>query len=116
MISEDSSLYIVDWDEPIMAPKERDLMFVGGGVANVWNKPHEEELFYQGYGETQVDFRLLAYYRHERIVEDIAVYGQELLLKRTGGVDRLKMYQNFTGMFAPRGVVDIAFQTLHAFS
>ena len=30
-------------------PKERDLMFIGGGVANVWNKPHEETLFYKGY-------------------------------------------------------------------
>ena len=34
-------IYIVDWDEPIMAPKERDLMFIGGGVANVWNKPRK---------------------------------------------------------------------------
>lgn len=34
---------IVDWDEPIMAPKERDLMFIGGGVANVWNDPSEIE-------------------------------------------------------------------------
>jgi len=38
-------IYIVDWDDPIMAPKERDLMFIGGGIANVWNKPHEENFF-----------------------------------------------------------------------
>lgn len=38
-------IYIVDWDEPIMAPKERDLMFIGGGVANTWNDPWEEEFF-----------------------------------------------------------------------
>ena len=74
------TIYIVDWDDPIMAPKERDLMFIGGGVANVWNKPHEEKLFYKGYGKTEVNTTILAYYRHERIVEDIAVYGQELLL------------------------------------
>ena len=28
-----------------MAPKERDLMFIGGGVANVWNHPSEEIAF-----------------------------------------------------------------------
>ena len=32
LISTDGELYIVDWDNPILAPKERDLMFIGGGV------------------------------------------------------------------------------------
>ena len=68
-----------------MAPKERDLMFIGGGVANVWNNPHEEEFFYKGYGKTKINRLILAYYRHERIVEDIAEYGQALLLTTAGG-------------------------------
>lgn len=105
------TIYVVDWDDPIMAPKERDLMFIGGGVANVWNKPHEEKLFYKGYGKTEVNTDILAYYRHERIVEDIAIYGQELLLKTSGGSDRPEMYKQFKCMFDPKGVVDIAFET-----
>lgn len=105
------ALYIVDWDNPIMAPKERDLMFIGGGVANVWNKSHEEMLFYKGYGQTEVNSTILAYYRYERIVVDIAEFGQALLLKTSGGTDRPEMYKQFVGMFAPRGVVDIAFET-----
>jgi spectinomycin phosphotransferase len=105
------TLYIVDWDEPILAPKERDLMFIGGGVGNVWNKPHEETLFYRGYGKTEVDPTILTYYRHERIVEDIAVYSQELLTT-TKSKDRPEMYQHFIDMFAPHGVVDIAFQKI----
>ena len=105
------TIYIVDWDNPIMAPKERDLMFIGGGVANVWNKLHEEKLFYKGYGTTEVNSTILAYYRHERIVEDIVEYGQALLLTSGGGVDRLEMYKQFMGMFEPNGVVDIAFKT-----
>ena len=105
------TFYIVDWDDPIMAPKERDLMFIGGGIANVWNKPHEEKSFYEGYGKTEIDSTILAYYRHERIVEDIAIYGHELLLTTKGGEDRLEMYKQFIGMFKPRGVVDIAFKT-----
>ena len=94
-----------------MAPKERDLMFIGGGVANVWNKLHEEKLFYKGYGTTEVNSTILAYYRHERIVEDIAIYSQKLLLTMDGGKDRQEMYQQFISMFEPRGVVDIAFKT-----
>ena len=54
---------------------------------------------------------ILAYYRHERIVEDIAEYGQALLLTTAGGEDRLEMYKQFMGMFEPNGVVDIAFKT-----
>ena len=83
-------------------------MFIDGGVANVWNKPHEEKLFYQGYGKTGVNSTLLAYYRHERILEDIAVYGQALLLSTAGGEDRPEMLKQFIAMFEPRGVVDIA--------
>lgn len=111
LMNNDNTIYIVDWDDPIMAPKERDLMFIGGGVANVWNKPQEEALFYKGYGETEVNRTMLAYYRHERIVEDIAEYGQELLLSLAGGEKRSEMYQHFIAMFESRGVINIAFET-----
>ena len=111
LIDENDTLYIVDWDDPIIAPKERDLMFIGGGVANVWNKPYEEELFYKGYGKAEVNMTLLAYYRHERIVEDIALYGQQLLLTMKGGQDRINWYNQFIAQFDPQGVVEIAFKT-----
>jgi spectinomycin phosphotransferase len=111
LVDDKNALYIVDWDDPILAPKERDLMFIGGGVGNVWNKPHEEKLFYQGYGQTDVDWTLLTYYRYERIVEDIALYSQELLLKPTKGKNRFEMYKQFTDMFAPNGVIDMALET-----
>lgn len=110
-IDENDTLYIVDWDDPILAPKERDLMFIGGGVANVWNKPHEKEFFYEGYGKVEINMTLLAYYRHERIVEDIAEYGQQLLLTMEGGKDRIKWYEQFIAQFDPQGVVEIAFKT-----
>ena len=111
LIDESGSIFIVDWDDPIMAPKERDLMFIGGGVANVWNNPREEEFFYKGYGKTEINRVILAYYRYERIVEDIAEFGQALLLTPSGGEDRMKMFKLFKGMFEPNGVVDIALKT-----
>lgn len=111
LIDKNNTLYIVDWDDPMMAPKERDLMFIGGGVANVWNKSHEEILFYEGYGKTEIDKTMLSYYRYERIVEDIALYGQDLLLTDTGGADRAEMYEHFIAMFEPNGVIEIAFKS-----
>ncbi|RZI45899.1 aminoglycoside phosphotransferase family protein [Candidatus Finniella inopinata] len=111
LMDENDTIYIVDWDDPIIAPKERDLMFIGGGVANIWNKPHEQELFYKGYGKAEVNMKRLAYYRHERIVEDIALYGQQLLRTMAGGQDRAKWYKEFIAQFESQGVVDIAFKT-----
>ena len=111
LIDKNGTIYIVDWDDPIIAPKERDLMFIGGGVANVWNKPHEKELFYKGYGKAEVNMTLLAYYQHERIIEDIALYGQQLLLTMAGGQNRIEWYKQFIAQFDPQGVVEIAFKT-----
>lgn len=111
VLANDGLLYIVDWDQPIMAPKERDLMFIGAGVGNVWNKSNEEELFYKGYGKTKINNDILAYYRYERIVEDIAEYTQQLMLTTEDVKNREIMYNHFLAMFEPQGVVDIAFKT-----
>lgn len=111
LIAHDGAIYIIDWDQPMMAPKERDLMFIGGGVGNVWNNPRDEKFFYEGYGKTKINTEILAYYRCERIVEDIALYSQQLFFKNGGGKDREIMYKQFIDMFEPNGVVDIAFKT-----
>lgn len=111
LIANNGTMYIVDWDQPIMAPKERDLMFIGGGAGNAWNNKEEEDWFYQGYGNTEINKDILAYYRCQRIVEDIAIYSQQLFLTTEDGKGREVMYQNFIDIFKPNGVVDIAFRT-----
>ncbi|HAT9974195.1 TPA: aminoglycoside O-phosphotransferase APH(9)-Ia [Legionella pneumophila subsp. pneumophila] len=111
LVVNEGSIFIIDWDEPMLAPKERDLMFIGGGIGNVWNKPHEIDYFYEGYGKTNVDKIILSYYRHERIVEDIAVYGQDLLSRDQNNESRLKSFKHFKSMFDPNDVVEIAFSS-----
>ncbi len=111
LIDSNNAIYIVDWDDPIMAPKERDLMFIGGGVGNVWNMPHEEVLLYRGYGKTEINKTVLAYYRHERIVEDIAIYGENIFFTESSNETKLEDYNHFKSMFEPRGVIEIAFET-----
>ena len=97
LIGSDDAFYIVDWDNPISAPKERDLMFIGGGQGFTGHTPQgEETLFYRGYGEAQVNPVALAYYRYERIVTDIAVFCEQLLLSDAGGEDRAQSLQYMT--------------------
>lgn len=111
LMDSNNNVYMVDWDDPIMAPKERDLMFIGGGVANTWNKLHEEKIFYKGYGTIEINTAILAYYRHERIVEDIALFGQQLILSSVSNQSRAESYKHFIDQFEPSGVVEIAFKT-----
>lgn len=101
-------LRIVDWDTLIFAPKERDLMFVGAGVGGVWNDDQEVAWFYNGYGDTTINQAALAYYRYERIVQDIAVTCVQLLESDAGGDDRAEALHQLRSQFAPRNVVAMA--------
>jgi spectinomycin phosphotransferase len=112
-------LYIVDWDNPLYAPRERDLALVGGTYA--WCRAEDARLFYHGYrgagtdprnGETnlqaEIDPAALRYYRCERIVVDIAEFCQQLLGTTDGGDDRAQSYQYFTSTFLPNHEFDLA--------
>jgi spectinomycin phosphotransferase len=109
LLGANEALYLVDWDNPILAPRERDLMFVGGGVGG--RSDQEEALFYQGYGQVEINDVALVYYRFERIVQDMAAYCEQLFLTDEGGQDRAEGFRQFASQFLPNGVVDIAHQS-----
>jgi spectinomycin phosphotransferase len=82
LLAGDEHMWIVDWDETILAPRERDLMFViGGGLRPGLVAPHQEKLFFQGYGTTPVDALAIAYYRYARAVSDIGYVGEQVFLR-----------------------------------
>ncbi|MDO3683469.1 phosphotransferase enzyme family protein [Micromonospora sp. C28ISP2-4] len=71
----DGPLHVVDWDAPILAPRERDLMFVySADFGDHPINPHRAELFREGYGALEPDPVLLSYYRGERHLDDVAVF------------------------------------------
>jgi spectinomycin phosphotransferase len=112
LIDASRTLHIVDWDTVILAPRERDLMFIGAGIGGVWKSKHETDAFYRGYGAIAIDFELLAYYRLERIVQDIAAYCEQLLVTHPcNGEDRAQSLGFLTSQFETGGVLDIAFET-----
>jgi spectinomycin phosphotransferase len=111
LLTSGRTLYIVDWDQPILASKERDLMFIGGGVGGIWNSAREEVLFYQGYGSRVINLTALAYYRYERIVQDVAAFCEQILLGSAGEVDREQGLRYFTSQFLPGEVIEMAQRT-----
>ena len=109
LIGADDAFFIVDWDNPVLAPKERDLMFVGGGLMGLGRTPQEEEsLFYQAYGEAQIDPVALAYYRYERIVQDIAEFCEQVS-STSQGADREQSFLRLGSIFRPGGVLETAY-------
>jgi spectinomycin phosphotransferase len=109
LVDADQQPWIVDWDEAILAPRERDLMFVVGGIGHGLVRPGDTDRFFQGYGRAQVDPRLLAYYRTAWAVQDIAAYGEQvLMLPALGEETRRAAVDGFVDLFGPGNIVDLA--------
>ncbi len=106
LLPDENSLYIVDWDSPIFAPPERDLILIGGCAT--WNNPAEIASFFQGYGTYEVDWAAMAYYRYERMIADFSAFGQQLLLSKDGGADRVQGLAWFKSNFLPGHELELA--------
>jgi hypothetical protein len=71
--------------------------------------PSDTERFFQGYGYAAVDPGLLAYYRVAWAVQDIAAYGEEvLLMPALGEQSRRAAVDFFADLFEPGNIVDLA--------
>jgi spectinomycin phosphotransferase len=112
LIDGNDEMFIVDWDDPILAPKERDLMFSGGGQGFRGHTAGEEEaLFYRGYGPASIHPTALAYYRYERIVQDIAAFCDQVFSSDDRGEDREQAFNYLTSNFKPGGTIEIAYRS-----
>ena len=97
------SLWLLDWDEVMLAPSERDLMFVTeGGISRDLVDTVAERNFMAGYGSVDPDPLALSYYRHAWAVQDIADFGTEAA---DGDQDAARMLD---GLFEPGRIVDLA--------
>jgi spectinomycin phosphotransferase len=102
-------MWIVDWDEVILAPKERDLMFMIGGIGRGLVKPAETVSFLDGYGAVPIDSRALVYYRFAWAVQDMAAYAEQVFFARNAGEPtRRAAMQGFVDLFELGNIVDIA--------
>lgn len=71
----------------------------------------EETLFYRGHGRAEINPVALAYYRYERIVEDIAVFCDRLLSMNEGRADREQSLRYLASNFLPKNTIEIVYRT-----
>lgn len=110
LIQAGGAMHIVDWDTVMLAPRERDLMFVGGAQGFAGYTPQQEwELFCRGYGPVRVNQEALAFYRHERIVEDLAVECEQVFSLSGSADDRAHALGYFRSNFEPERTLAMAY-------
>jgi spectinomycin phosphotransferase len=100
---------IVDWDETVRAPRERDLMFILGANIAAEVTAEQEALFLQGYGDHVVNWPALAFYRYDWAVQDLSDFGHRVFARDDLGTDsKAHALDLFCAQFEPSGEVDIA--------
>lgn len=66
------NVFVIDWDDVMLAPKERDFIFV---------RDTEADAFWEGYGQPQIDWVALTYYRCERVVQDVIACADDMFFR-----------------------------------
>jgi spectinomycin phosphotransferase len=109
LITQKQNMFIVDWDDTLLAPKERDLMFVLGEDTV---ETREEQLFFKGYGRMEINPLALAYYGYEWCVQEIGDFGKRVfLIKEVGESTKKDSVEGFMKLFSRGDVVEAAFNT-----
>lgn len=98
---------LIDFDDAVLAPRERDLMFVlGGGVlADAAATPQQQNWFSAGYGPHTVDTDLITYYRGLRTLEDASEPAWAVLDPQNSTEERCTALDHVGGVLSPTGLL-----------
>lgn len=106
-------VFVIDWDEVMLAPKERDFLFVKVSSADSEALPGTPA-FFQGYGVTEIDWMVLTYYRYERVIQDLIACTQEVFFRDDLGEEtKADSAQLFRAILAEGGEIEAASQASH---
>jgi spectinomycin phosphotransferase len=104
LLTQEQDMFIVDWDDTLFAPKERDLMFVLSE-----DTTREEQRFFDGYGKVKINQLALAYYRYEWCVQEIGDFGKRVFLtKDSGESTKQDSVEGFIKLFSQDDVIETA--------
>lgn len=115
VVAGDGRPVLLDFDDAVLAPPERDLMFVlGGGVlADLAAAGEQQAWFMKGYGPHAVDADLLTYYRGLRVLEDTSELAGIVLDPASSDTPRCEALSHIEGAFSPTGLLVQARSEMH---
>lgn len=110
LLTPDGVLYVVDWDQPQIAPRERDLIFAIASSSGIFAvTPHQKGLFFEGYGDYGIDPLAMAYYRLDWLVQDIGEFGKSVFYMPDAGAEtKQDALDIMSALFVPGGQVEQA--------
>ena len=106
LVTPDDGFVIIDWDSATLAPRERDLMFVDGIAGGHAADP---AAFASGYGDVDADPVVLAYYRVEWAVQDLAEFAAQVFLDpHADAQTRARSAEAVVRLFGPGSEIEAA--------
>lgn len=114
LISDDGEVWLLDWDEVVRTPRERDLMFVIGGVltGDACMTAEQQEWFFDGYGPVDIDPLRLAHYRSSWAMQDVADFAARILDRPGPPAEAEQALSFFRDVVGPTGIVSQAVASL----
>jgi spectinomycin phosphotransferase len=101
-------VFVIDWDEVMLAPKERDFLFIKESPTDSETLPGTPA-FFQGYGQADIDWIALTYYRYERVIQDVIACAENVCfrddLREGSRADEAQLFQD---VLAEGGEIDAA--------
>ncbi|MFG1653143.1 phosphotransferase enzyme family protein [Micromonospora sp. NPDC049275] len=109
LLGPEGQVWLVDWDDAVLAPRECDLMFVVGGVlAFAPITPAQERAVRAGYGAPDVDAARLAWFLAVRALDDFSDWTRQALDSAGSPDDRATAARIVRGLVSPVGLVTLA--------
>ncbi|MGW5559726.1 phosphotransferase enzyme family protein [Micromonospora sp. NPDC003944] len=109
LLGDGGQVWLIDWDDAVLAPPECDLMFVLGGVlAFAPITPEQEEAVLAGYGTADVDPVRLAWFLAVRALDDLSDWTRQALDADAQAADRDRAARIVRGLVSPVGLVTLA--------
>ncbi|GHO85775.1 aminoglycoside phosphotransferase family protein [Dictyobacter formicarum] len=102
-------VFVIDWDEVMLAPKERDFLFAGEPSSS-GSTGSDLPPFFQGYGPAHIDWTALTYYRYERVVQDLIECTENVFFKDDlEEASKAAEASLFQSVLAPGGEIEAAY-------
>ena len=114
LLGEAGRLWLIDWDDAVLAPPELDLMLLLGGMGEFGPVTADDTArLLDGYGPADLDPDLVAYFRCRRALEDASDWAvQALEADRRGVAERADALDIVRSVLGPDGMVALALRDL----